>query len=128
MKNYALVFCLFSAFGIALAQQPVPMAKVNDSARNYRGADGSLLTSKATDDDLQQALYNAYGEDPDFSQIQVKVKKHRVTLTGKVLNRDVRRRAEEVATHTAGVRAVRNDLKVGTFERVHSDSALSSAH
>lgn len=128
MKNYALVFCLFSAFGIALAQQPMPMAKVNDSARNYRGADGSVLTGKTGDNDLQQALYSAYGEDPDFSQVQVKVKKHRVTLTGKVLNRDARRRAEQVAIHTEGVRAVRNDLKVGSFERVHSDSALSAAH
>jgi osmotically-inducible protein OsmY len=114
--------------GVAVAQQPMPMGKVNTSAKNYRGADGSALTRNASDADLQQALYGVYAQDPDFNQVEVKVNKHRVTLTGKVLNRDARHRAEQVAERTEGVRAVRNNLKIGSFDRIQSDSAVSSAH
>ena len=102
--------------GILVAQQPVPMGKVDASARNYHAADGTLLSNHSTDEQLARALNESYGNDPEFGSVQVIVKHHKVTLLGNVQTKDAKRRAQGVAEHTAGVRSVRNHLKLGDVD------------
>ena len=51
-------------------------------------------------------------DDVDASQIEIKVDKCEVTLTGTVPSRDMKRRAEELAERVRGVKDVHNQIKV----------------
>jgi hypothetical protein len=114
--------------GMLLAQQPVPMGKVDNSSRNYRSADGTVLSSKSSDEDLSRALYEDYANDPTFSGVQVSVKHHGVKLAGSVASKETKKRAEYIASHTAGVRYVQNALKVNDRERPEATTLDSTAH
>ena len=51
-------------------------------------------------------------EEIDASQVEVKVEKGDVTLTGTVQNRDARRRTEDVIERISGVKEINNQVKV----------------
>ena len=62
----------------------------------------------------------------DASEIQVEVIDGEVTLSGSVLSRDQKRRAEDVAEHISGVRDVTNQLRVTRTEAGHNWAPDSS--
>ena len=119
------VLCLLLSVGIAFAQSPTPVGK-SSNGKNYRAADGSLLSNNTSDEALQQALSDNYTNDPEFSGIRVSVRHHRVTLEGSVINKDARRRAERMAEDTAGVRSVRSRLKLADSRDVRGLSVAES--
>lgn len=113
---------------VLVAQQPVPMGKVDNSSRNYRSADGTVLSKHSSDSDLERALNEDFGNNPEFSGVQVAVKHHSVTLRGSVLSKEAKKRAERVAQHTVGVNFVHNRIKVGENRDFQRSSAVSDAH
>jgi osmotically-inducible protein OsmY len=113
MRKPAILGCLVLLSATLLAQQPVPMGKTSDSAKNYRAADGATLSKNSSDDDLTRALNESYSNDPEFSDVRVQVKHRKVTLAGTVLTTGAKRRAEKMAAQTAGVRDVRDHMKIG---------------
>ena len=48
----------------------------------------------------------------DASEIDVRVERGEVTLTGHVANREMKRRAEEIADHVSGVRDIHHQLRI----------------
>lgn len=122
-KQFPVIWVVFLS-SLLLAQQPIPTGKASDSGKNYRAADGTLLTNKSSDVDLARALNESYANDPEFNGVQVTVKHHLVTLAGSVESKDARKRAQSVAQHFEGVSEVRNRLKVN---REHA-SNVSTAH
>ncbi len=74
-----------------------------------------ILTTKPTDADIQMAVVHLLFADPwlDASSIQIGVYEGIVTLRGLVDAYDQLRRAEELVNRVAGVRGVRNILRVG---------------
>jgi osmotically-inducible protein OsmY len=128
MGKRALVGLSMLVSGVLLAQQPIPMGKVDNSSRNYHSADGTLLTKHSSDEDLFRALSQNYANDPEFTGVQVTVKHHSVKLGGLVTSKDAKRRAEDIASHTVGVRYVQNKLKVGEGVRPDNSTVMSSAH
>jgi osmotically-inducible protein OsmY len=111
MKKVLLCCCLLNCMA-AWGQQPIAVGKVDDSSKNYHSADGAALSKESSDAELARSLDQAFGNDPRFSNVQVAVKHRRVVLTGDVDSKDVKRRAEQLAENTAGVREVRDHLKV----------------
>jgi len=67
-------------------------------------------------------------DDPalDASEIVVEVINGEVTLSGSVMSRDQKRRAEDVAERTSGVRDVTNQLRVTRDGNGHDGAADSS--
>lgn len=128
MRTPSSIALLFVMSGMLLAQQPVPMGKSDDSPRISRSADGTMLSKKASDDDLERALYHDYANDPVFAEVQVKVKHHTVNLAGTVDTKNAKRRAEDIALHTTGVRYVHNTLKVNGATRADRATESSAAH
>ena len=128
MKLWALVGCAALLLGSAIAQQPSPMGTVNDSGKNYRLPDGTTLSRNPSDEDLVRALYERYSGDPELRNIQVTVHHRRVTLAGVVISKDFKTRAEKLAFNTAGVRDVRNKLKIGEQHSQSRESMLSVSH
>lgn len=128
MKIRGLITLSFVISGILLAQQPVPMGKSDDAPRTSRSADGTMLTKKSSDEDLERALYQDYENDPMFTGLQVKVKHHTVKLAGTVETKNAKRRAEDIAIHTTGVRYVHNILKVNEGTRPERTVESSTAH
>lgn len=110
--GFGLVGCMIMLSGMLLAQQPVPTANASPG-KNYRAADGSALSNKSSDEELARSLNESLADDPEFHDVTVKVKHHSATLEGMVASKDAKKRAESMASHTAGVRYVRNRLKVG---------------
>lgn len=104
------------------------MGAVNDSGKNYRLPDGTTLPKNPSDEDLTRALYERYASDPELTNIQVTVHHRRVTVAGLVISKDFKARAEKLAMNTAGVRDVRNKLKVGTARPQARESILSESH
>lgn len=127
MRTTGLIALSFVMSGIVLAQQPVPMGKSDDTPRTSRSADGTMLTKKSSDEDLERALYQDYENDPLFTGLQVKVKHHTVKLAGTVETKDAKRRAEDIALHTTGVRYVHNNLKVTEGRRPERNVESSTA-
>jgi osmotically-inducible protein OsmY len=128
MKKGAFWIGMVLASGMLLAQQPMPMGKMSDSAKNYRSVDGTVLSKHSSDDDLARALNESYANDPEFSNVQVTVKHHRVTLAGTVVTKDAKQRAEKTAVNMAGVRDVRDRLKVGVDNPRRPETEVSTAH
>jgi osmotically-inducible protein OsmY len=111
MVKTVLVGVLLSAFSTAWGQQPVAVGKTDD-AKNYHAADGTGLSKDSSDAELTRSLDQSFSNDPQFNNVQVTVKHHRVVLTGAVASKDAKRRAERLAQNTEGVRDVRDHLKV----------------
>lgn len=120
MVKRALVASLLLACGAVWCQQPVAVGKVDDSAKNYRSAGGGVLSSHSTDAELARSLDETFSNNPQFANIQVAVKHHRVVLTGTVVSKDAKQRAETVAQNTEGVRSVRDRLKVRATSAVET--------
>ena len=84
---------------------------------------------KRPDDRIREEICDRMTEDPmlDASEIEVEVIDGEVTLTGSVMSRDQKRRAEEtVAERISGVRDVTNRLRVTRTETGHDWAADSS--
>jgi hypothetical protein len=69
-------------------------------------------------------------DDPtlDASEITVEVKQGVVTLCGSVTSREQKRRAEDVAERTSGVKDVSNQLRVTREPNGHNGAADSRAY
>lgn len=104
------------------------MGTTTDTGKNYRLPDGTTLSKNPSDQDLTRALYERYSGDPELTNIQVTVHHRRVTLAGVVGSKDFKSRAEKLAMNTAGVRDVRNKLKVGARQPQSRQSVLSESH
>ena len=128
MGTKIILGCVVMVSGMMLAQQPVPVGKVDSSAKNYRSMDGTPLSKHSSDDDLARALDESYGNNPEFAGVQVAVKHRKVTLTGNVVTNSAKDRARDVAEHTAGVRSVHNHLKLGEVDDEKRAVMMTSAH
>ncbi len=128
MRTLALFGGLLLLSTFLVAQQPMPMGKTDNSARNYRADDGTMLSKSTSDDQLARSIQESLSNDPELNSVIVQVKHHRVTLTGYVVTNDAKHRAENVAEHTASVRSVRDKLKLGDAESAQRSSLLSAAH
>ena len=69
---------------------------------------------KRSDDRIRDEICDCMTDDPvlDASEIVVEVIDGEVTLSGSVMSRDQKRRAEDVAERISGVRDVTNQLRV----------------
>ena len=83
---------------------------------------------KRPDDRIREEICDRMTEDPmlDASEIEVEVIDGEVTLSGSVMSRDQKRRAEDVAEHISGVRDVTNHLRVTRNATGHDWAADSS--
>lgn len=102
------------------------MGKAGDSGKNYHSPDGTTLSKNSSDEDLARALNENFGNDPEFGNVQVAVKHHKVTLAGTVDSKDARNRAEKLAENTAGVRYVHNRLKLGDSQPRNASSMVTA--
>src|SRR3954464_6208327 len=112
MMNRALLCSALLITGTLLAQQPIPVGKVNTSAKNYRAADGSQLSKNSSDIDLESAVNESLADNPEYRNVRAAVHHHHVTLTGDVPTKSIKNRAETDAGRFVGVRSVKNKLKV----------------
>jgi BON domain len=83
---------------------------------------------KRADDRIREEICDCMTDDPalDASEIVVEVIDGEVTLSGSVMSRDQKRRAEDVAERTSGVRDVTNQLRVTRDDNGHDWAADSS--
>jgi hypothetical protein len=83
---------------------------------------------KRSDDRIREEICDRMTEDPllDASEIEVNVNDGEVTLSGSVMSRDQKRRAEDVAERISGVRDVTNQLRVTRNGTGHDWAADSS--
>jgi len=83
---------------------------------------------KRPDDRIREEICDRMTEDPmlDASEIEVEVIDGEVTLSGSVMSRDQKRRAEDVAEHISGVRDVTNHLRVTRNATGHDWASDSS--
>jgi hypothetical protein len=75
-----------------------------------RGPKGYTRTDERIREDVCESL--SQDDDVDASEVEVKVSGGEVTLTGTVITRSMKRRAEDIAEEVTGVRDVNNNLKV----------------
>jgi len=83
---------------------------------------------KRSDDRIRDEICDRMTEDPmlDASEIEVEVIDGEVTLSGSVMSRDQKRRAEDVAEYISGVRDVTSRLRVTRNGTGHDWAADSS--
>ena len=83
---------------------------------------------KRSDDRIRDEICDCMTDDPllDASEIVVEVMDGEVTLSGSVMSRDQKRRAEDVAERISGVRDVTNQLRVTRDGDGHDWAADSS--
>jgi hypothetical protein len=83
---------------------------------------------KRPDDRIREEICDCMTDDSalDASEIVVEVIDGEVTLSGSVMSRDQKRRAEDVAERTSGVRDVTNQLRVMRDGNGHDWAADSS--
>jgi hypothetical protein len=83
---------------------------------------------KRSDDRIRDEICDRMTEDPhlDASEIEVDVIEGEVTLSGSVMSRDQKRRAEDVAERISGVRDVTNQLRVARTGNGHNWAPDSS--
>jgi osmotically-inducible protein OsmY len=69
---------------------------------------------KRSDERIREDVCECLTQDPqlDASSIEVTVSEGEVTLTGTIFERNDKRRAEDLAENVAGVKDVRNNLRV----------------
>ena len=100
--------------------------------RQYEGARQHFIGRgpkgyKRSDDRIREELCDRMTDDPvlDASEIEVEVTEGEVTLSGSVMSRDQKRRAEDIAETIGGVKDVTNQLRV-TRDGGHSWAPDSS--
>lgn len=126
MRCRALLCSVLLVTGALFAQAPVPVGKVQTSAKNYRGADGTTLSKNSSDSELENAINAGLSDNPEFREVRASVHKHHVTLMGNVSDKDVKHRAESKADHFVGVRSVKNKIKVGEMETQRATISTSA--
>ena len=126
MPKTAIASCVLLLSGVLLAQQPSPMGKAGDSGKNYQAPDGTSLSKNSSDEVLSRALNETFGNDPEFSNVQVAVRHQKATLTGMVDSKDAKNRAENLAEKTVGIRYVHNRLKLPNSRPKAASSMLSA--
>ena len=86
---------------------------------------------KRADDRIRDEICDRMTDDPalDASEIVVEVMDGEVTISGSVMSRDQKRRAEDVAARISGVRDVTNQLRVTRNGNGHdwADGSLRAA-
>ena len=128
MKIRALLCSAFLIAGTLLAQQPIPVGKMNESSRNYRGADGSVLSKSSSDSDLENAINQSLSDNPEFRGVRASVKHHRVTLSGEVEMKSAKREAESQVSRFVAVRSVKNKIRIAQLNTDNRATMTSSAH
>ncbi len=103
----------------------------DDEARRRRDQDNRGKGPKGytrSDDRIRDDINDRLSDDwqIDASNIEVKVDKGEVTLTGEVSARQAKRRAEDVAEEIPGVRHVQNNLRVSGQSSGMSGSGMGS--
>ena len=80
---------------------------------------------KRSDDRVREEICDCMTDDPllDASEIVVQVSNGEVMLSGSVLSRDQKRRAEDVAERVSGVKDVTNQLRVSREGNGHAHTA-----
>jgi len=80
--------------------------------RNHRGRGPKTYTR--SDERIREDVNDRLTDDAwlDASEIEVQVAAGEVTLSGSVMSREDRRRAEDLAEHVSGVRHVQNNIRV----------------
>jgi hypothetical protein len=96
---------------------------VGESQRG-RGPKGYQRPDERIREDINEALTD--DETLDASDISVEVSNCEVTLSGTVLNRDDKRRAEDIAEDVSGVRHVQNDIRVEREGRAQYASSAAA--
>jgi hypothetical protein len=89
-----------------------------------RGPKGYQRSDERIREDINDALTD--DEMLDASDIQVDVRDCEVTLSGTVLNRENKRRAEDLVEDISGVRHVQNDIRVEREGRARYGSSAGS--
>ncbi len=128
MRIRALLCSALLISGTLLAQQPIPVGKLNGSSKNYRSADGTRLTKNSSDAELEGAINESLTDNPEYRDVRATVNKHRVTLTGDVMDKHVKRLAESDVNRFAGVRGVKNQLKIVTSDDPKRSTLTTEAH
>ena len=81
-----------------------------------------------TDDRIREDVHDRLVDDPyvDASDIEVKVEKCEVVLTGNVSDREQKRRAEDIVESISGVRHVENRLRVNQEHTAYASNQRRS--
>lgn len=108
------------AYGRGYEQDYDECGRPGPSGPHYRGGEGphrgrgpkGYVRSDAR---IREDVCEALADDPylDASNVELHVSDGEITLSGIVPDRHARRRAEDCIDRIAGVRHVRNDLRVG---------------
>lgn len=99
---------------------PMPRGRGNAASRGHAGK-GPLNFQRSDEQIHDQVCQMLTDHDEiDASQIHVEVKDSEVTLSGSVLDRLMKRTADEVAGYAAGVKDVHNRLTLGPPPAVSS--------
>jgi osmotically-inducible protein OsmY len=100
-----------SWFGDDDAERRRRMDKLNVGAHRGKGPKGY----HRSDERIKEDVCDRLSDNPmiDASDIEIKVNNSEVVLSGRVDNRDDKRRAEDIAESVSGVSNVQNQLRVG---------------
>lgn len=84
---------------------------------------------KRSDERIREDVHEALYQDPhvDASHVEVRVDDGEVVLSGRVENRDARRRAEDLAERISGVQNVSNRLRIGQSMLENAAHAITAA-
>ena len=114
-----LFFALVRHLGMITARVPaVILARPRAGPKNYARSDEPIkedINDRLTDDGYL-----------DASDIEVEVSNREVTLSGKVMSLEAKRRAEDIADSVSGVTNVQNNLRVSAELGSASESAMGS--
>lgn len=85
---------------------------------------------KRSDSRIQEDINDRLTEDPylDATDIEVMVAEGEVTLTGMVLNREDKRRAERLAEEVSGVGDVQNNLRLRRYDATDNGERTSAGN
>ena len=81
-----------------------------------------------SDERIREDIYDALTEDEmlDASDVQVEVRGGEVTLSGSVLNREDKRRADDIVEEVSGVRHVDNGIRVERDHRARYGTSVGA--
>ena len=96
-----------------------------DKQQNHRGK--GPRNYNRSDDRIKEDINDRLSDDAwiDATEIEVTVNNGEVTLTGIVVERSAKRRAEDVAEQVSGVKNVENRLRVGQHQTVNTETRSS---
>ena len=87
----------------------------------------SQNTAKIGDSQMQTAVKDKLAADPAFANVQVAVENGKVTLDGSVNSNDDKKKAKETVKSVAGVRSVKEHLRVSGKEGKNQPQSSSAA-